>query len=119
MLFLMPLMIEAQQTQSARMAGERAAQNDTQKELWFGAGCLVGVIGLGAAYLYEPNPPSADLVGKSDKYVANYTDAYKEEAQSIQQKYALYGFGANCVFWVIYYAAVISAVSSSANTTTY
>jgi len=116
LIFVTPLLLEAQEAQQAATAGERAARDDTSKILWFGAGCLVGIIGLGAAFLYEPDPPSSDLMGKSDSYTAAYTDAYKEEAKSIQTKYALYGFGASCLFWVIYYVAVVAAFSSSTST---
>ncbi|MBD3274242.1 MAG: hypothetical protein GF372_02970 [Candidatus Marinimicrobia bacterium] len=108
-LFLYPVMIQAQDAQQARIAGMEAAEGDTNGTLWFGAGCLVGIIGVGAAYLYEPNPPAADLVGKSQDYVASYTDAYADEAQTIQQKNAWYGLAANCVFWVVYYVAAYDA----------
>jgi len=115
LLLLTPVLMTAQDAANAAMEGKNAAERDTNKALWFGAGCLVGVIGVGAAFLYEPNPPSSALVGKSDTYVAAYSDAYTEKAQSIQQKYSLYGFAANCVLWVIYYVAVVATVSTAAN----
>ena len=67
------------------------AGNDINKTMWFGAGCLLGVLGWGASYVIKPEPPATRLVGKDDMYVAKYTDCYREEAKKIQNKSALKG----------------------------
>ena len=67
------------------------AQRDINGTLWFGAGCLFGIFGYGAAYVIKPSPPATRLLGKSPEYVANYTDCYKEAGRKVQTKNALTG----------------------------
>lgn len=67
------------------------AKRDINKPLWFGAGCLGGIVGWGAAYVVEPSPSAMRLMGKDPEYVALYTECYKMEGKKIQQKQALYG----------------------------
>ena len=54
--------------------GTAAGESDVGG-FWFFAGCL-GVVGLLLAYIVEPSPPGASLIGKSPEYVAAYTDCY-------------------------------------------
>ena len=97
-----------------------AAENDVNGTLWFLGGCLGGIIGLGAAYIIEPDPPSQALVGKSDQYVAEYTDCYKNAAGDTQQTQALYGCLASVAAYGAFYAILAAtAASSTATTTTY
>lgn len=67
------------------------AQNDVNSTLWYGAGCLFGLFGLGASYVIEPNPNAFKLSGKSSEYASVYTGCYRIEAKKIQQKKALNG----------------------------
>lgn len=73
----------------------RKAETDAEDEaniaLWYGAGCLFGLFGLGAAFLYKPSPPASRLVGKSSEYAATYTDCYTDRAQNLQVMRALTG----------------------------
>ena len=104
---------------TAAMAnGQRDAKTDTNTFLWFAIGCgsglafgwmsYYGFAGVLAAYLIEPSVPATRLLGKSHEYIVAYTDAYKQEAKSIQTKNALYGCGtsaaiglAGCITYII------------------
>ena len=96
-----------------------AAQTNTNKMLWFGAGCLFGLLGVGAGYLIAPTPSPATLMGKDQNYVAIYTDNYQKVGKSIQGKYALYGCAAESVGFIIYYIIVVAAVFSTVDTYPY
>ena len=83
------------------------ANQDVNKPLWFGTGCLLpGLIfvplpnwysylltpvGLTGTYFYQPSPPLSRLVGKSMEYVAVYTQTYKSKRGNIQARWASAG----------------------------
>jgi len=90
-----------------------AAEENTSKILWFGAGFLGGIIGVILAYVIKPSPPASTLVGKSPDYVAAYTDAYREECKSIQTKYAWIGCGTQSVLTLICYLAGLLTTASA------
>lgn len=98
---------------AACRAGERDADQETSGTLWFFAGCGLGVLGVVGAYVIKPDPPTSRLIGKSQEYVSYYTDCYRAKAVSIQTKNAWYGCGTQAVLTLIYYVAVVAAVSSS------
>jgi len=75
------------------------AQADVNETLWFFAGCLFGVLGVGAAYVIEPSPPASRLLGQPPDYVAIYTDCYKDKAKSIQTSAAIKGCVLGSVLW--------------------
>jgi len=93
------------------------AQKDINTTLWMGAGCLFGLLGVGAAYVIEPSPPASRLLGKPSDYVAIYTDCYKEEGKSIQTKAAvkgcIIGALAQVAFYIVYIALIVATVSTS------
>ena len=62
------------------------AQNDVNGTLWYGAGCLFGIIGIGASYVIEPNPNAFKLAGKTSDYASVYTGCYRLEAKKVQQQ---------------------------------
>jgi len=95
-----------------------AAEEDVNGTLWFLGGCIGGIIGLGAAYIIEPDPPSQALVGKSDQYVAEYTDCYAEAGGDKQQDQALYGCLANAAATAAIYGLQAIVLTSAATTTT-
>lgn len=70
---------------------EADAQNDTNSLIWGGAGCLLGIIGVGVAAVVEPSVPSARVVNISPQEINAYTSAYKSKAKSIQLKHAAGG----------------------------
>jgi hypothetical protein len=102
-----------EQTDEACRTGEADANQETSGALWFVAGCGLEVVGVVLAYVIKPTPAASRLVGKTPEYVAAYTDCYQSKALAIQEKWAWIGCGAVGVFWIIYYVAVIAAVSSS------
>ena len=75
------------------------AQADVNETMWFFAGCLFGVLGVGAAYVIEPSPPASRLLGQPPDYVAIYTDCYKDKAKSIQTSAAIKGCVLGSVLW--------------------
>jgi len=75
------------------------AQADVNETMWFFAGCLFGVLGVGAAYVIEPSPPASRLIGQPPDYVAIYTDCYKDKAKSIQTSASMKGCVLDAVLW--------------------
>ena len=67
------------------------AQADVNETLWFFAGCIFNIWGVGAAYVIEPSPPASRLLGQPPDYVAIYTDCYKDKAKSIQTSASMKG----------------------------
>jgi|GEM_PF-790883 len=97
MVFAMPILAQQDDMAAGRAAGEQAARASVNGTLWLAAGCLFGVLGLVAAYVYEPTPPATELLGKSAEYVTAYTEAYKQTAKSIQTNKALAGCAVGCI----------------------
>jgi hypothetical protein len=102
-----PSLLNASEFDNARMAAERDAGSDVSMWLWLGAGCLFNLLGVGAAYVIVPSPPASRLLGKSNEYIAAYTDMYKESARGIQVKNALIGCGISSVGYVLYWVFVV------------
>ena len=59
----------------------------------------------------EPNPPAAQLLGKSPEYVVAYTDCYRKKGKSIKTKNALYGCLVGTGVTVVIYAIIIAAAA--------
>ena len=94
MLVSLVIVSSAEETDIAAKACTDAkldAQEDIDAKLWIGAGCLFGLLGVGAAYIIKPSPPMSRLLGKSPDYVAVYTACYKDEGKKIQVKSAVKG----------------------------
>lgn len=108
MVFAMPILAQVDEFTAGRMAGERAARAAANGSLWLTIGCLGNVLGLIVSYVYQPNLPAIQLLGKSPEYIASYTDAYKMNAKKSQVSKAWIG----CIFSTITIAA-LSAVYGS------
>ena len=92
--FSTPFVTFAQQNSlqaEAIVAAKRDAQTDVNRGLWFLGGCLGGPVVPMIAYGVELAPPVTRLLGKSPKYVAFYTDAYKAKAKTLRGESALGG----------------------------
>ena len=96
--------IMAQETEIDYMQDYNQGKLDGQRDagggnpLWFlaglsGTGCclLIGVAGIGLAYLWPQNPPQERLIGKSPAYVLGYTEGYRNARRKENVKYATYG----------------------------
>ena len=81
MILAVPILAQQGDLAAGRMAGSTAARTDTNGTAWLAIGCLFGCLGVGAAYVLEPNPPTTALLGKSPEYVAAYTDSYRQTAK--------------------------------------
>lgn len=114
-----PLNLLAQESEAAGACAQAKAdaKSNVNSTMWMGAGCLGGVLGLGAAYVMEPSPPTTALLGKSPEYVAHYTDCYKEEAKSIQTSNAMKGcliaVASYAVFWVVYFVVIAGGTAAA------
>ena len=108
-----PVVLQAQTTKAC-MQAEMDAQKDVNGTLWIAAGFFFGLLGIGAAYIIEPDPPMSRLVGKSPEYVAAYTDCYKRAGRSIQVNKALIGCVANAVVITACYGAYCCVVAGAA-----
>lgn len=80
-----------------------AVSDANKNSMWYGAGFLFGVFGVGAAYVATPSIPTTRLIGKPPEYVIFYSDAYKEAARDRHVEQATSG----CIAWagvvLIYY----------------
>ena len=85
------------------------AQNDVNGTLWYGAGCLFGIIGIGASYVIEPNPNAFKLAGKTSDYASVYTGCYRLEAKKVQQQKARNG----CLTYAAVYLLLVTMAVSS------
>lgn len=92
------------------------AHADTNGALWFFAGCLLTWIGVVIAYVAEPSPPPARLLGKSPEYLAVYTTAYKSEAKSAQGHAAIWGAVTTVVVFVALWIIVVVSVTHQSST---
>lgn len=99
-----PVMVSAQSVQKACAQAQIDAKQDVNGMLWLAAGFFLGLLGVGAAYVIEPDPPAMKLMGKSPEYVAAYTDCYKRAGRDIQVKKAITG----CVAGALLYAGIYS-----------
>jgi hypothetical protein len=87
------------------------AHADTNGALWFFAGCLLTWIGVVIAYVAEPSPPPARLLGKSPEYLAIYTTAYKAEGKSSQGRAALWGAATTLVVVIVLWVVIVVSVT--------
>ncbi len=110
LILLVPIL--AQQPGDACAQAKADATMEVNSTVWFGAGCLFGLLGLGAAYVIEPEPSATSLLGKSPDYVAHYTDCYKESGKNIQTKKAMNGCLIGTGVQVLGYVLVAVAAES-------
>lgn len=116
LLFSMPCLTLAQQTNDAAQAivdATRDAKNPQNGYIWFPAGCLLGVVGLGVvgillAAVYSPPPPATRLLGKSPEYIVYYTETYQNVAKDDQMTEATLGCLLGSCLLSLAYARVIS-----------
>lgn len=88
-----------------RMDGERDGKAEANQLIWGLVGFGCGIVGVGAAYLWAPSVPMGRIIGKSQEYVAAYTDSYRSAAKGAQAMAA----GVGCVAWGLIYALLMSA----------
>ena len=89
LLFSMPCLTLAQQTNDAAQAIAQA-KNDVKEPFgWFAGsfltsvafGCLGGSVIVATSQVIPAEPPTYRLMGKSPDYVNSYANAYKKEAK--------------------------------------
>jgi len=96
----------------AAMEATQDAQADENGALWFFAGCLLGVIGVVIAYVADPTPPPARLMGKSPEYLAIYMRTYQSEGRSAQVRSALWGIGVVVILTVVLIIVIVKSEPS-------
>ena len=76
--------------------------NDT---IWRVTGCFGSILGIGAAFVYEPALPASAFIGKTPEYVAYYTDEFRRKTQDLQIYHASTGCVSGAVIsfmlWVV------------------
>jgi len=106
-LFTLPIFVQAIETNSITIQEEEEdlemvcvkaetdAEEDENGALGYGiGGFLCGLFGWLFATISKPKAPAARLVGKSENYVAIYSDCYEKKAKKIRT-------GAACTGWSI------------------
>ncbi len=78
--------------QQVQIDGERDAQSDTSKLLWFFVGLALNIVGILIAYIYQQTPPATRTFEKTQEYIVFYTETYKSTSRNIQVKLAVIGF---------------------------
>lgn len=72
------------------LAGDRDAKGNG---VWLLSGLFLGPVGLVLPWLFNPQAPGANLIGKSADYVAGYAEAYQRKVKRKNFFYSLGGFG--------------------------
>ena len=103
MILAAPLVAQQNDLAAGRMAGSQAAKADTNGTAWLTIGCVCACLGVGAAYILDPEPPITALLGKSPEYVAAYTDGYKQATKGTRTGRAQIG----CVVGTLLYATAL------------
>ncbi|MCK4234481.1 hypothetical protein KAX75_08635 [candidate division WOR-3 bacterium] len=107
-LLLIPLIINAQETENEEIAKAIAQANaDVESYLviaeWKSCGCF-DLGSFGNAYKNIPPPDPSRLIGKSLEYVEAYTKTYHEKIQSLQETNYIIGcIGAASIGVVLYF----------------
>jgi hypothetical protein len=81
--------------------------------LWFGAGCLLGVLGVVVAAVYQPAPSVGPLLGRSAEYSMGFTEGFRSEARRGQLKSAMVGCGVTYTVIAVLYLVLLNSVSRS------
>ena len=115
-MFATPILAQQGEIMAGRMAGEQAARANTNGMLWMAIGCVGSWVGILAAYIYEPSPPTTPLLGKSPEYVAAYTDAYKETAKKVQTSKVWIGCITSVVLYTVFYVVLYAAAATTTDT---
>lgn len=84
--------LHAQAISDAKIHAATDAKTDS---IWYGAGFLFGVFGIGAAYVVTPSVPPMRMLGKTPEYVVFYTDAYQKAMKTERIEQATTG----CIIW--------------------
>lgn len=71
--------------------GEHDAEAWIGGPAWFVAGCLLTWVGVLVAYVVEPEPPPARLIGKSSDYVEVYAQSFRKAGAIAQTRMAALG----------------------------
>ena len=77
-------------------------------------GFFINLVGILIAYIYQPNPPAAKLIDKSQEYAMFYTEAYRDKSRSIQLTYSAIGFAIGVGIVIIIFLAGVAMIGSMA-----
>jgi len=95
------------------MTAQQDATRDTNKGLWFLAGCAIGITGIIIAYVLEPTAPQSRLIGKSPQWVSVYIDCYQRKGKSVQGNAAVTGCLVGEGVLVVAYLIIIAVAVES------
>jgi len=102
-----PLMAQTAAVDEDYIKGKSDGERDTGALFgWFWAGFFLGPLGVLIANLHKPSPPAGAFIGKSQTYVAGYTEGYRNVCARKQGRKAIYGCGTMCLIgtagWIVY-----------------
>ena len=97
----------------------RDAHNTISSTGWYFIGCLGGIAGVIAAYVFDSNASQARLIGRSSDYAIIYSDTYTQEAKKIKTHKAWSGCITLGVFYVAYVAIVCIVAANSGSNNSY
>jgi hypothetical protein len=72
------------ETNQAIIDATRDAKKEANFPLWYAAGCIFIIFGVGAAYLIVPSPQPTRFMGKSSNYINAYVTQYRKVIRSRQ-----------------------------------
>jgi len=106
------------QTTEPETAGDACARGTMDGSradtgMWFFVGCALGLTGWLIAYIVEPSPPAANLVGMDSTSTMHYLDCYKRAAKQKQSGAALGGCAVGTGVTLAIYAVIVATASSS------
>ena len=73
----------------------------------------IGIAGLAAAYIYNPDPKPGILIGKSPDYIVGFQEGFGLEQKRYNKQNALIGCGTACVSFlgIILFNVVIESLN--------
>jgi hypothetical protein len=101
-------------TNQAIIDATRDAKKETNFPLWYAAGCVFTLFGIGAAYLIVPSPQPTRFMGKPPDYINAYVLQYRKVIRSRQTISAFAGC-ATTVGAAIIIGLIVSAQEAENN----
>lgn len=92
------------------------AQIYVNSTLWGAIGCLLGILGVAAAFIIPPTPPATAIIGQPAEYVTAYTYAYQEAGKKAQGKASIIGCVIGSAVTTVLYLVAIAGTAAAAST---
>ncbi len=97
----------------AQAKADATVDNSGMKWVWFGAGCLLGFIGIIGGFFIPMAVPNNRVMGKSSAYVEEYTRCYQEFTKNENGMMAVWGCVTECVCSIIFYVVYVVVLGAA------